>query len=149
MKIVFLLPFDIELVFLLIEGLLETLLVLLHPVFELPVIVLLHLRKGMVLEERLLKLAAQAHALVNVGLDFAFVLSVLTHLNVLLQLFDLAVFELTLDFGFSILALELLHEERLKVVCLLTHGRVYALVQIGLLLLQSACQVLNVLLLLL
>ena len=138
----------------LIEGFLEAGLILLHTVFAQTVVIVLlllldALSKHVVLHEGLFQHLAEAHALVRESLRFVLILPMLAHLDVLLELFDLAVLRLALEFHLSILALQLLHKERLEVVGLLADRCVGSRVQVIRLLLKSARQVLDLFLLLL
>ena len=67
------------------------------------------------------------------------------HFDVLLELFDLLVLHLAIQLDFLVLALELLYEEWLNVVCSLADYSSIRLLGKVRLLLKLACQVLNIL----
>lgn len=69
----------------------------------------------------------------------------LTHFDVLFQLFNQTVFLLDLDFHISVLAFQLLHQKTFKVVCFLTHRSVTTCREIVCLLLKLSSQVFDVL----
>lgn len=86
----------------------------------------MHLREGMVLHEGLFQLASKPQAFFGVCLDFTVILAGFAHFDVFLEFFNLAILELAFELGLSVLPLELLHEERLKIVGLLAHRWVHS-----------------------
>lgn len=109
----------VELSLLGVESFLQSGLVLLDAIFSSCEITLLG-GISIVLDHRLLKQGPQPHTLVNVCLYFVVGFSVFTHFDVLFQLFNKPVFFLDLDFHVAILSFQLLNEEALKIVRLLT-----------------------------
>ena len=103
-----------------------------------------------VLNECLLEEAPKSEAFVSVRLHLTVILSMFTHLDILLELLNLAILHLILKLHFSVLALELLYQERFQVVCLMaTDGAMASRVDEVGLLLERPCQVFYIFLLLL
>ena len=69
------------------------------------------LSESIILDEGLLEKAAQAHALFSVRLHLVVVFTVLAHLDVLLELFDLTILHLILKLHLAVLPLKLLNKE--------------------------------------
>lgn len=84
MKVIFLFSLDVELIFSVVEGLFQMLFVLLQSIVQLAVVVLLHLGESVVLEQCLLKLSAQPHAFISIGLNLTLALAMLAHFYILL-----------------------------------------------------------------
>lgn len=104
----------IQNVLLLIQGLLQASLVFLETSAANNTVVLLSLLlldELLVLHERLLENASHAQALISIGLHLIVVFARLAHLDVLLELFDLAILHLAFELQFTVLALQLLHQE--------------------------------------
>ena len=139
--------FLVELGLLGVEGFLQSGLVFLDTIFSSCKIALLS-SVGIVLDHGLLQQGPQPHALINICLYLIVCFSVLTHFNVLLQLFDQSVFFLDLDFHVAILPFQLLNKEALEVVRLLADWCVTTSIEIVGLLLQLPCQVFDFLFLL-
>ena len=134
----------------LVESLLEPCLILLQATGASNSVSLraLLLHESLVLNEGLLQVTSQTHALLSIGLYLVVILTGLTHLDVLFKLFNLAILHRALKFELAILALQLLDQERLKIVCLAAgKWRLTTAVHVIDLLLELAGQVLYVLLL--
>ena len=119
LQVVLLFALLIQNVLLLIKSFLQARLVFLEAASAHHIVVLLSLLlldELFILHEGLLENASQAQALIRIGLHLVIILTRLAHLDVLLELFNLAVLHLAFELQLTVLALQLLHQERLKVV---------------------------------
>ena len=103
----------------------------------------------LVLDQSVLQQRSESHALISIRLHLVFTLTMLTHLDILLELFNLTILHLHLKFHLAVLTLQLLHQERLQVISLLSDRHLSTSMQKVGLLLQLSGQVLDVLLFLL